>query len=1022
MNLRFTPAAIWLRVLLLLPWLSLVCFGQAPATGTIEGRVFNETSGSYLNNARVSIEGSSRETLTDQYGFFRLSEVPAGAAKVRVFYTGLPTQETVVTVTAGGRAEQNFSLGNETRAEGRGTVKLNAFIVESTRDMTSASIAINEQRFARTIKSVLSTDTFGDIADGNVADFAKFLPGVTADGNAGISVGGVPYHATPIMVDGHLLASAAGRVESRQVDLQQISINNMSRLEITRGQNPDSPAAAIGGSVNLVPKSAFEYARPSYVVKGYASFTDQSFKGYNIYKINPNFEVSATVPVTKNFGFSLNVSRLVNDSGTQGIATSWVPTVQVVNANYPAPPAGQSYLGLFEYYAYPREYTRPTVGFTLDWRFARYDVLSLGFQYSDFVEDVSMRDRFIFNIGRVASYGDGFTQGAAGAGFVQANHDWSDKGGRTYMPTVKWRHRGTIWEWEARGAYSNATSRTYDVDRGTFQNGNSYLRNVTVRFDDVGYYGPQKITVTNALGQPVDPYRIANYNLESNAASITAVKDEKRSFQTYIARHFTVGIPLRTKLGFDATAQTRDHTRAVLNYNYFGADGRAQTADDNAAQWLDSSYLERGSGWAPVPREGVSGDMVWATFQANPSYFNRPEATVAANHRTNVNAGKRITEAIYAPYLRFDASRLLDGKLNLTGGFRYERTDTHGVGPLINPSLIYQRDANGNIVRNAAGTPIAIATLASLQGTQLAYVMRGAEADRTYGRLFPSLNLSYNLRENLIARFSYAKSIARPDFELILPGATVPDETTATRLITLRNPALKPWIADSFGVSLEYYFNQPSDGVVSARWFVREIEDFWGTQTGPITPELLDYYGLDPAIYGADRGYTVSTSYNVGAARIMGTEFEYRQNLNFLPAWARGFNIFANVTLQKLSSNPEANFEGFIKKTINYGVAYSRQRFTLRLNVNMRGREQRDLFVGAGTEPGTYNYRAPATFLDGNIEYRLTKHIALYGTARNLLNDLRPDERYGPSTPGYAKLRTLGDMQRQFTAGVRGTF
>ena len=105
----------------------------------------------------------------------------------------------------------------------------------------------------------------------------------------------------------------------------------------------------------------------------------------------------------------------MNDAGTQGVATSWVPTVQAVNANYPAPPAGEPYLGLFEYYAYPREYTRPTIGFTLDWRFARHDVLSVGYQYSDFVEDSSMRDRFIFNIGRVASYSSTFTQGAAGA-------------------------------------------------------------------------------------------------------------------------------------------------------------------------------------------------------------------------------------------------------------------------------------------------------------------------------------------------------------------------------------------------------------------------------------------------------------------------------------------------------------------------------------------------------------------------------------------------------------------------------
>lgn len=1028
MNPHLVPATPWLRVIVLFSVLlaaATIGFGQAAAPGVIEGRVFNESSGSYLQNARVTIDGSTREVFTDQFGFFRFSDVPAGSARLKVFYTGLPTQERAVDVAAGSRAEQNFSLRLDSPAAREGSpVNLDAFVVESTRDMTSASIAINEQRFARSIKSVLSTDTFGDIANGNVADFAKFLPGVTADGNSGISVGGVPYHATPVTVDGFLLASAAGRNESRQVDLQQISINNMSRVEITRSQNPDSPAAAIGGTVNLVPKSAFEQRKATYVGKVYVSFTDKSFQGYNIYEKLMNYDFSATVPLTKNFGFSLNASRLVEDLGTQSEVTSWVPAVQVVNANFPVPPLNQPYPAIYEpASAYPREYTRPTVGFTADWRFARNDVVSVGLQYSEFIEDAHLRDRFIFNIGRVATFGANFVQGAAGAGFVQANHDWSDKGGKTYMPSIKWRHKGPTWEWDVRSAYSNATSATYDVDRGMFQAANSFMRNLTIRFEDFGYYGPGKMTVLNAAGQPVNPYRMANFNLENTTGSVRLVKDEKRSFHAYVARDFQFGTPLRAKLGVDVTAQTRDHMRSVLNYNYVGADQRAQSADDNAAQWLDDSYLKKGgSPWSSELRDGLKSELIWDTFQKNPTYFSRPEATVAGNWRTNVNEGKRITESISAPYLRLDAARLMDGRLIVTGGVRYETTETHGVGPLVNPSLIYRRDAAGNILRDAQNRPIAIATAASLQGTQLSYLYRGATAEQTYGKLFPSLNASYNVRENLIGRFSYAKSIARPNFNLILPGANVPDETSTTRVLTLTNPALKPWIADSYGVSLEYYFNQPSDGVVSARWFYRDIKDFWGNITQPITADLLDYYGLDPEIYGPDRGYTVTTSRNVGAAHIVGTEFEYRQNLNFLPSRFRGFNVFANMTLQDLSGNPEANFTGFIERTINYGVAFSRSRITARVNVNMRGRERLALFTGAGIEPGTYEWRAPNTFVDCHVEFRFTKNIAIYATGRNLLNDYKLLERFGPSAPEYARLRTAEDTRRQFTLGIRGSF
>jgi hypothetical protein len=44
----------------------------------------------------------------------------------------------------------------------------------------------------------------------------------------------------------------------------------------------------------------------------------------------------------------------------------------------------------------------------------------------------------------------------------------------------------------------------------------------------------------------------------------------------------------------------------------------------------------------------------------------------------------------------------------------------------------------------------------------------------------------------------------------------LPDPESTSRTITLTNPGLKPWIADGYGLALEYYFNEPSSGVLSA--------------------------------------------------------------------------------------------------------------------------------------------------------------------------------------------------------------
>ena len=48
------------------------------ATGAITGRVQNEATGQYLNNARVTVKGTDLAVFTDDTGSFRLPQVPAG--------------------------------------------------------------------------------------------------------------------------------------------------------------------------------------------------------------------------------------------------------------------------------------------------------------------------------------------------------------------------------------------------------------------------------------------------------------------------------------------------------------------------------------------------------------------------------------------------------------------------------------------------------------------------------------------------------------------------------------------------------------------------------------------------------------------------------------------------------------------------------------------------------------------------------------------------------------------------------
>ena len=258
------PPLRLLRLLLpILLVLLLPANGQSPggATGSIAGRVTNAAGDTFLERVRVTVEGTTLETFTDAGGAYRLDGVPAGAVRVRMFYTGLAAQSAPVTVVAGQSAAFEVALGAPDRgAGGNVPVKLDQFVVATSKEMEASAIAINEQRFASNLKTVVSSDEFGTVAEGHVGEFLKFLPGVTMDyagGNAReISINGAPAENVPVTLDGFALATAISGI-ARAAAVDMVSINGIARVEVSFSPTPDTSGAALAGSVNMVPRSAF---------------------------------------------------------------------------------------------------------------------------------------------------------------------------------------------------------------------------------------------------------------------------------------------------------------------------------------------------------------------------------------------------------------------------------------------------------------------------------------------------------------------------------------------------------------------------------------------------------------------------------------------------------------------------------------------------------------------------------------------------------------------------------------------
>src|SRR5690606_14573206 len=86
-------------------------FGQAISTGTIEGRVSNSVAGNFLNNVRITVEGTGLETFTNESGEYRLLQAPTGDVRLRAWVAGLGQLTARVTLTPGGTVRHYFDFG-----------------------------------------------------------------------------------------------------------------------------------------------------------------------------------------------------------------------------------------------------------------------------------------------------------------------------------------------------------------------------------------------------------------------------------------------------------------------------------------------------------------------------------------------------------------------------------------------------------------------------------------------------------------------------------------------------------------------------------------------------------------------------------------------------------------------------------------------------------------------------------------------------------------------------------------------
>ncbi len=987
-----------------LPVLARLCAGflltalAALAQSSLTGVVVNDATGRALEGARVVLEGTGRETLTNREGAFAFADVAHGAATLVVSYAGLDPASVPLTVAAGAPTRREVRLSSK-------VYTLGTFVVAGEREGNAQAVTL--QRLSDGVKNVVSTDAFGNLAQ-NPADLLVRLPGIEGDTVDGtiryVRIRGLNQNLTTITMDGNRLADAASAGSTREYQFQTVSADTVERMEVVKSPTPDMDGDSIGGAVNMVSKTGFDTkGRMIRISAGltYRPF-DERMTGlpYN-YAVSYSEVFKGRLAVAVNFGHRKLFTP--QDTVTQ--------TSQALANGV----SGQTYTNQVQYTDERLFTSRWGGGARLDYKLSERS----RFYFSTTVNRLTDHDT-----DRIAN----FTTPQTVATLDAAGNPTGTGGilpGYTNTFTTVRGVNNSVLNISADNAYKDAETLyhqlggvhkldTAEIDWNLYKSDSksnySGQRNLQLTARGIGFTVDQRNrsdfpVVTQVSGPSIsDP---ASYSENRYRIDRRAGWDRYEGASLNARRNFALPVPAYLKAGLRLREQSRTLEATQWTGNYVGPDGvmglnpATGRNDDNLAQF---GILERGRLHndyvrfpdVPIPAfPGHDNQLIDTALETSPRLFVRELAT---NLQTQLTGDQRFRERIAAAYLM---GNVQIGRLSILGGLRVERTETRGEGALqaITPE---ERARRAAFVGPLTEAEITRRTFAEFGGRQV----RSGE----YQNVLPGIHFKYSPLQRLIVRLSYSTNVGRPGIGQLIPRTNVNFDN---QTISTSNPSLKPQTADNFDVSAEYYF-EPA-GIVSVGLFQKNIKNFIFTSGGIAVPA-----GADNGFGGDYAGYTLTTQFNGGAAKVRGFELNYSQQFTFLPGWLGGFAAYANYTRMEtegnygagnaiaVAPNPKGKVAGFNPETSNFGVSYIRNKITVRLQFNHRGR----YLTTYNAVDSQLVYRIRRDTLDLKTMYQLTRRFSVYLDVNNVLGEFETGTDRGPR-PSQRRVLTPG-----FFAGV----
>ncbi len=230
--------------------------------GEITGRV-TDNSGGVLRGAQIELQPKGVSAVSDSRGTFFINDLDPGSYTLTITYVGFTAFTKQVDVVASQSASVEAKLAVESQS----------LEVLVTAERAAGEVeAINRERTADNIVQVLPADVIRSLPNANMADALGRLPSVTLERDEGegkyVQVRGTEPRLTNTTIDGINVPSPESGV--RQIKFDAIPADIVESVEINKTLQANMDGDGIGGSINLVTKTAGE--RPTISFGGMGGY------------------------------------------------------------------------------------------------------------------------------------------------------------------------------------------------------------------------------------------------------------------------------------------------------------------------------------------------------------------------------------------------------------------------------------------------------------------------------------------------------------------------------------------------------------------------------------------------------------------------------------------------------------------------------------------------------------------------------------------------------------------------------